>query len=68
MPAISAGPPGAPVSRPIRLLRPLCMLLAVGQWLVKAAQVPAEAWVLDMGCGKGAVTIPAARAAGRRGT
>jgi ubiquinone/menaquinone biosynthesis C-methylase UbiE len=39
----------------------------VGQWLVEAAQVPAEAWVLDVGCGKGAVSIPAARAAGPRG-
>jgi ubiquinone/menaquinone biosynthesis C-methylase UbiE len=39
----------------------------VGQWLVEAAKVPAEAWVLDVGCGKGAVTIPAARAAGPKG-
>jgi O-methyltransferase/aklanonic acid methyltransferase len=38
----------------------------VGQWLVEVAQVPADAWVLDVGCGKGAVTIPAARAAGPR--
>jgi ubiquinone/menaquinone biosynthesis C-methylase UbiE len=39
----------------------------VGRWLVQAAQVPAEAWVLDVGCGKGAVSIPAAQAAGPRG-
>ncbi len=39
----------------------------VGQWLVETAQLPAEAWVLDVGCGKGAVTIPAAQAVGPRG-
>lgn len=39
----------------------------VGQTLVEVAQIPAEAWVLDVGCGKGAVTIPAARAAGPKG-
>jgi ubiquinone/menaquinone biosynthesis C-methylase UbiE len=39
----------------------------VGHWLVQAAQVPAEAWVLDVGCGKGAVSIPAAQAVGPRG-
>jgi ubiquinone/menaquinone biosynthesis C-methylase UbiE len=39
----------------------------VGRWLVDAAQVPAEAWVLDVGCGKGAVSIPAAQAVGPRG-
>jgi ubiquinone/menaquinone biosynthesis C-methylase UbiE len=39
----------------------------VGRWLVQAAQVPAEAWVLDIGCGKGAVSIPAAHAVGPRG-
>lgn len=39
----------------------------VGHWLVEAAEVPAEAWVLDVGCGKGAVTIPAAQAVGPRG-
>jgi O-methyltransferase/aklanonic acid methyltransferase len=31
----------------------------VGRWLVQAAQVPAEAWVLDVGCGKGAASFPA---------
>jgi ubiquinone/menaquinone biosynthesis C-methylase UbiE len=39
----------------------------VGRWLVDAAQVPAGVWVLDVGCGKGAVSIPAAQAAGPRG-
>ncbi len=39
----------------------------VGQWLVESAQVPAGAWVLDAGCGSGAVTIPAALAAGPKG-
>jgi ubiquinone/menaquinone biosynthesis C-methylase UbiE len=39
----------------------------VGHWLVEATQVPVEAWVLDVGCGKGAVSIPAARAVGARG-
>jgi ubiquinone/menaquinone biosynthesis C-methylase UbiE len=39
----------------------------VGHWLVEAAGVPAEAWVLDVGCGKGAVSIPAAQVVGPRG-
>jgi ubiquinone/menaquinone biosynthesis C-methylase UbiE len=39
----------------------------VGHWLVQAVQVPAEAWVLDVGCGKGAVSFPAAQAVGPRG-
>jgi SAM-dependent methyltransferase len=39
----------------------------VGQWLVESAQVPAGAWVLDAGCGRGTVTIPAALAAGPKG-
>jgi SAM-dependent methyltransferase len=38
-----------------------------GAWLAETAQIPAEAWVLDVGCGKGAVSLPAARAAGPRG-
>jgi SAM-dependent methyltransferase len=38
-----------------------------GAWLVEVTAVPAEAWVLDVGCGKGAVSLPAARAAGPRG-
>jgi ubiquinone/menaquinone biosynthesis C-methylase UbiE len=36
----------------------------MGEHLVAHAQIPAGAWVLDVGCGKGAVSIPAARAAG----
>jgi len=39
----------------------------VGIWLVEAAEVPAGAWVLDVGCGKGAVSLPAAHATGPRG-
>jgi ubiquinone/menaquinone biosynthesis C-methylase UbiE len=39
----------------------------MGQHLVDHAKVPAGAWILDAGCGKGAVTIPAARAAGPAG-
>jgi ubiquinone/menaquinone biosynthesis C-methylase UbiE len=39
----------------------------MGQYLVTHARIPAGAWVLDVGCGKGAVTIPAARAAGPNG-
>ncbi len=39
----------------------------VGEWLVDAAGVPRGAWVLDAGCGKGAVSLPAARAAGPEG-
>jgi ubiquinone/menaquinone biosynthesis C-methylase UbiE len=39
----------------------------VGCWLVEAAKIPDEAWVLDVGCGKGAVSLPAAEAAGKRG-
>jgi ubiquinone/menaquinone biosynthesis C-methylase UbiE len=39
----------------------------VGRWLVEAAGVPGEAWILDVGCGKGAVTFPAAEAVGPRG-
>jgi ubiquinone/menaquinone biosynthesis C-methylase UbiE len=39
----------------------------MGQHLVDHARIPAGAWVLDVGCGKGAVTIPAARAAGLHG-
>ncbi len=38
-----------------------------GAWLVETARVPAEAWVLDVGCGKGAVSLPAARAVGLHG-
>ncbi len=40
---------------------------AMGKNLVAHAQIPPGAWVLDVGCGKGAVTIPAARAAGPDG-
>ena len=39
----------------------------MGQHLVDHAQIPPGAWVLDVGCGKGAVTFPAARAAGPGG-
>ncbi len=39
----------------------------MGKHLVDHARIPAGAWVLDVGCGKGAVTIPAARAAGPDG-
>jgi ubiquinone/menaquinone biosynthesis C-methylase UbiE len=39
----------------------------VGAWLVEVAQIPAAAWVLDVGCGKGAVAVPAARAVGPNG-
>lgn len=39
----------------------------MGKNLVADARVPPGAWVLDVGCGKGAVTIPAARAAGPDG-
>jgi len=39
----------------------------MGEHLVAHAQIPAGAWVLDVGCGKGAVSIPAARAAGPDG-
>jgi len=39
----------------------------VGTWLVEAVGVPPGAWVLDVGCGKGAVSVPAARAAGPYG-
>jgi ubiquinone/menaquinone biosynthesis C-methylase UbiE len=39
----------------------------VGAWLVGVTQIPAAAWVLDAGCGKGAVAIPAARAVGPNG-
>jgi SAM-dependent methyltransferase len=39
----------------------------MGQHLVDHAAIPTGAWVLDLGCGKGAVTIPAARAAGPDG-
>jgi ubiquinone/menaquinone biosynthesis C-methylase UbiE len=39
----------------------------MGQHLADHAKIPAGAWVLDVGCGKGAVTIPAARAAGPDG-
>ena len=38
-----------------------------GAWLVETTRVPAEAWVLDVGCGKGAVALPAARAVGPQG-
>ena len=36
----------------------------MGEHLVDHARIPAGAWVLDVGCGKGAVSFPAARAAG----
>jgi SAM-dependent methyltransferase len=36
----------------------------MGEHLVADARIPAGAWVLDVGCGKGAVSFPAARAAG----
>ena len=39
----------------------------VGIWLVEAAEVQAGAWVLDVGCGKGAVSLPAAHATGPGG-
>jgi ubiquinone/menaquinone biosynthesis C-methylase UbiE len=39
----------------------------VGRWLVEAVQMPPEALVLDVGCGKGAVSIPAAQAVGPQG-
>lgn len=39
----------------------------VGKWLVDTVGVPRGAWVLDAGCGKGAVSLPAARAAGPDG-
>jgi ubiquinone/menaquinone biosynthesis C-methylase UbiE len=39
----------------------------MGQHLADHAAIPAGAWVLDVGCGKGAVTLPAARAAGPDG-
>jgi SAM-dependent methyltransferase len=39
----------------------------VGRWLVEVARVPRGAWVLDVGCGEGAVSIPAAVAAGPDG-
>jgi ubiquinone/menaquinone biosynthesis C-methylase UbiE len=39
----------------------------MGTNLVAAVRIPAGAWVLDVGCGKGAVSIPAARAAGPDG-
>lgn len=39
----------------------------MGAHLVTHARIPAGAWVLDVGCGKGAVSFPAARAAGPYG-
>ncbi len=39
----------------------------VGQWLVNEAEVSPGDRVLDLGCGRGAVTIPAARATGPGG-
>ncbi|MBV9794582.1 MAG: methyltransferase domain-containing protein [Actinobacteria bacterium] len=39
----------------------------MGDHLVAHARIPAGAWVLDVGCGKGAVSIPATRAAGPSG-
>jgi len=39
----------------------------MGTNLVTHGAIPPGAWVLDVGCGKGAVTIPAARAAGPDG-
>jgi ubiquinone/menaquinone biosynthesis C-methylase UbiE len=38
-----------------------------GAWLVETAGIPNEAWVLDVGCGKGAVALPAAQAVGPNG-
>ncbi len=35
----------------------------VGTWLAETAHIPAGAWVLDVGCGKGAASVPAAQAA-----
>ena len=40
---------------------------AIGRRLVDLAGVHAGARVLDVGCGKGAVTLPAARLAGKGG-
>jgi 2-polyprenyl-3-methyl-5-hydroxy-6-metoxy-1,4-benzoquinol methylase len=39
----------------------------VGEWLVEAANVPRGPWVLDVGCGQGAASLPAARAAAPEG-
>jgi SAM-dependent methyltransferase len=39
----------------------------MGDHLVTHAQIPMGAWVLDVGCGKGAVSIPAASATGPYG-
>lgn len=39
----------------------------VGTWLVETVELPTGAWVLDAGCGKGAVSLPAARAIGPYG-
>lgn len=39
----------------------------VGQWLVSEAEIAPGDRVLELGCGRGAVTIPAARAAGPDG-
>jgi ubiquinone/menaquinone biosynthesis C-methylase UbiE len=39
----------------------------VGAELVETVGIPRGAWVLDVGCGKGAVSLPAARAAGPEG-
>jgi ubiquinone/menaquinone biosynthesis C-methylase UbiE len=39
----------------------------VGRWLVQTAQVPVGARVLDVGCGKGAASFPAAQAVGPAG-
>ena len=38
-----------------------------GAWLAETAGLPGEAWVLDLGCGKGAASLPAARAVGPHG-
>lgn len=35
-----------------------------GAWLVDTVGIPAGAWVLDVDCGKGAASLPAARAGG----